>query len=53
MRLPSTWVFGDGSDGVVVITEGRCTLFGEGVLTRGLSTCSVSELRELYNAPVI
>jgi hypothetical protein len=35
---------------VVEVARGRCTLFGEGLLTHGLSTCGVGELREPYNA---
>jgi hypothetical protein len=35
---------------VVDEVGGRCTLFGGGLLTRGLSTCGVGELHEPYNA---
>jgi hypothetical protein len=38
---------------VVDVARGRCTLFGEGLLTHRLSTCGVGELREPCNAPLI
>jgi hypothetical protein len=38
---------------VVDVARGGCTLFGEGLLTHGLSTCGVGELREPFNASSI